>query len=43
MAMGMMMVSPQTISIPIKLLLFALGGGWLLVTGTLVRSFFSVG
>ena len=41
MAMGMMMVSPQTISIPIKLMLFVLGGGWLLVTGTLVRSFFT--
>ncbi|MCR2831266.1 flagellar type III secretion system pore protein FliP [Acidithiobacillus ferrooxidans] len=41
MAMGMMMVSPQTISIPIKLMLFVLGGGWLLVTGTLVRSFFA--
>ncbi|OCX72180.1 flagellar type III secretion system pore protein FliP [Acidithiobacillus thiooxidans] len=41
MAMGMMMVSPQTISIPIKLMLFVLAGGWLLVTGTLVRSFFS--
>jgi len=39
MAMGMMMVSPQTISIPIKLMLFVLSGGWLLVTGTLVRSF----
>lgn len=39
MAMGMMMVSPQTVSIPIKLMLFVLGGGWLLVTGTLVRSF----
>ncbi|MBU2766780.1 flagellar type III secretion system pore protein FliP [Acidithiobacillus ferrivorans] len=39
MSMGMMMVSPQTISIPIKLMLFVLGGGWLLVTGTLVRSF----
>lgn len=41
MAMGMMMVSPQTVSIPIKLMLFVLGGGWLLVTGTLVRSFFT--
>ena len=41
MAMGMMMVSPQTISIPFKLMLFVLGGGWLLVTGTLVRSFFA--
>jgi len=39
MAMGMMMVSPQTISIPLKLMLFVLSGGWLLVTGTLVRSF----
>lgn len=39
MAMGMMMVSPQSVSIPIKLMLFVVAGGWLLVTGALVRSF----
>jgi flagellar biosynthetic protein FliP len=39
MAMGMMMVSPVTISLPIKLLLFVLADGWNLVVGSLLQSF----
>jgi type III secretion protein R len=37
-AMGMMMVSPVTISLPIKLLLFVMVGGWERLIGQLVRS-----
>jgi flagellar biosynthetic protein FliP len=39
MSMGMMMMPPTTISIPLKLLLFVLVDGWSLVIGSLVRSF----
>ena len=39
MSMGMMMVPPATISLPIKLLLFVLVDGWNLVAGSLLRSF----
>lgn len=39
MSMGMMMVPPTTISLPIKLLLFVLVDGWNLVTGSILRSF----
>ncbi len=39
MAMGMVMLSPQTISFPFKLMLFVLVNGWGLVVGTLVASF----
>jgi flagellar biosynthetic protein FliP len=39
MSMGMMMVPPTTISLPIKLLLFVLVDGWNLVAGSLLRSF----
>lgn len=39
MSMGMMMVPPSTISLPIKLLLFVLVDGWNLVAGSLLRSF----
>lgn len=39
MAMGMMMVPPVTISLPIKLLLFVLVNGWDLVIQSLVQSF----
>jgi len=39
MAMGMMMVSPTTLSLPIKLLLFVLADGWNLVVGSLLSSF----
>ena len=38
-AMGMMMLSPTTISLPFKLLLFILAGGWQLLTDKLVMSF----
>jgi flagellar biosynthetic protein FliP len=39
MSMGMMMVPPTTLSLPIKLLLFVLVDGWNLVAGALLRSF----
>jgi flagellar biosynthesis protein FliP len=39
MSMGMMMVPPTTLSLPIKLLLFVLVDGWGLVAGSLLRSF----
>lgn len=39
MSMGMMMVPPTTLSLPIKLLLFVLVDGWNLVCGSLLRSF----
>lgn len=38
-AMGMMMVSPMTISLPFKLLIFLLAGGWDLVLSQLMQSF----
>jgi flagellar biosynthetic protein FliP len=39
MSMGMMMMPPQTISLPLKLLLFVLVDGWTLVVQSLVNSF----
>lgn len=39
MAMGMMMLSPATISLPFKVLFFVLIDGWSLLAGSLVRSF----
>jgi flagellar biosynthesis protein FliP len=39
MTMGMMMVPPMTISLPIKILLFVLIDGWDLVVQSLVGSF----
>lgn len=39
MSMGMMMVPPSTLSLPIKLLLFVLADGWNLVVGSLLSSF----
>lgn len=39
MAMGMMMMPPSTISLPIKILFFVLIDGWHLLVGNLVRSF----
>jgi flagellar biosynthetic protein FliP len=39
MSMGMMMMPPATISLPLKLLLFVLVDGWTLVVQSLVRSF----
>jgi len=40
MSMGMMMVSPVTISLPFKLMLFVLVNGWTLVMGSLAASFY---
>jgi flagellar biosynthesis protein FliP len=39
MSLGMMMMPPMTISLPLKLLLFVLVDGWTLVIHSLVRSF----
>lgn len=39
MAMGMMMLPPTTISLPMKIIFFVLVDGWALVAGSLVRSF----
>lgn len=39
MSMGMMMVPPTLISLPLKLLLFVLANGWTLVVQSLVMSF----
>jgi flagellar biosynthetic protein FliP len=39
MALGMMMVPPSMISLPVKLGVFVLADGWNLVIGTLARSF----
>ncbi len=41
MAMGMMMLSPLTVSFPFKLMLFVLVDGWGLVVGTLASSFYT--
>jgi flagellar biosynthetic protein FliP len=40
MAMGMMMLPPIMISLPLKLMLFVLVDGWNLIVGALVQSFF---
>lgn len=39
MSMGMMMVSPATISLPFKLMLFVMVDGWQLLIGSLAQSF----
>lgn len=39
MSMGMMMVPPSTISLPVKLLVFVVADGWHLLVGSLLRSF----
>ena len=39
MAMGMMMLPPPTISLPMKIIFFVLVDGWALIAGSLVRSF----
>jgi flagellar biosynthesis protein FliP len=39
MSMGMMMVSPATVSMPFKLVLFVLVDGWNLLLGSLAQSF----
>ena len=40
MSMGMVMVSPSTISLPFKLMLFVLVDGWQLLIGSLAKSFY---
>jgi flagellar biosynthetic protein FliP len=40
MSLGMMMVSPPTIALPFKLMIFVLVDGWQLLLGSLVQSFF---
>lgn len=39
MSLGMMMVPPSTISLPIKLMLFVVVDGWHLLVGSLLKSF----
>ena len=39
MSMGMVFVSPNTIALPLKLLLFVLADGWNLIVDSLLRSF----
>jgi flagellar biosynthetic protein FliP len=39
MAMGMMMLPPTTISLPMKIIFFVLVDGWSLVVGSLVQSY----
>ncbi|USI74567.1 flagellar type III secretion system pore protein FliP [Sphingomonas morindae] len=39
MAMGMMMLPPITISMPMKIIFFVLVDGWALVAGSLIKSF----
>ncbi len=39
MAMGMMMLPPPTIALPMKIIFFVLVDGWALVAGSLVKSF----
>jgi len=40
MSMGMMMLPPTTISMPLKILLFVLADGWYLIIKGLVDSFY---
>ncbi len=40
MSMGMMMLSPMLISLPFKIMLFALVDGWSMLLGTLASSFY---
>ncbi len=39
MSLGMMMMPPQTVSLPLKLLLFVAVDGWHLLVGSLLKSF----
>jgi flagellar biosynthetic protein FliP len=39
MAMGMMMLPPTVVSLPLKIVLFVLVDGWSLIAGSLVKSF----
>jgi flagellar biosynthetic protein FliP len=38
-AMGMMMMPPTVVSLPLKILFFVLVDGWSLLVGALVKSF----
>jgi type III secretion protein R len=38
-SLGMFMVSPTTISLPFKLLLFVLADGWFMITKGLIESY----
>lgn len=38
-SMGMMMLPPVIVSLPFKIILFVLVDGWILIIGSLVRSF----
>lgn len=42
MSLGMMMLPPVLVSMPFKILLFVLAGGWELVIGSLLQSFAAV-
>jgi flagellar biosynthetic protein FliP len=39
MSLGMMMVPPTMVALPLKLGVFLLSGGWHLVVSSLIRSF----
>ncbi len=39
MAMGMMMLPPTVVSLPLKIILFVIVDGWNLLAGSLVQSF----
>ena len=39
MAMGMMMLPPVVISLPLKVMIFVLVDGWTLIVGSMVKSF----
>ncbi|EGG95024.1 hypothetical protein IMCC1989_1974 [gamma proteobacterium IMCC1989] len=39
--MGMLMVPPMMISLPIKILMFILIDGWFIVTKSLMESFYT--
>jgi flagellar biosynthetic protein FliP len=38
-ALGMVMLPPQLVSLPLKLLLFVMANGWHLLVGSLIGSF----
>ena len=42
-AMGLFMMPPSLVSLPLKLVLFVLADGWMLVAGMLLRSFSATG
>jgi flagellar biosynthetic protein FliP len=40
MSLGMMLLSPTSVSLPLKLALFVLVNGWTLVIGSLAEGYF---